>query len=212
MVTYRRHWLDTFLAATAFDGRTLDVGGEREGARGRFRPKAGSDWTFLNPDSSTNPDVVAMADQIPFPDGSFQNVKLTEVLEHLETPESALRECGRVLAPGGKLVVSVPFLVPVHGDPHDFRRWTPSGLKQLLERAGFSRVEIRPMGGCVAVVLDLFEYYCHHQVSARGKLRWWVRVIRIFLRRVLPGFLLWLDGRLVARTEITTGYFLEARK
>jgi SAM-dependent methyltransferase len=48
-------------------------------------------------------------DPLPFPDSSFDVVLFTEVLEHFERhPEPALRECRRVLRPGGCLVLTTP--------------------------------------------------------------------------------------------------------
>lgn len=45
---------------------------------------------------------------IPFPDQSFDSIIMTEVLEHLPNPQSALKEIHRVLKPGGTLALSVP--------------------------------------------------------------------------------------------------------
>ena len=46
--------------------------------------------------------------KVPFKDNSIDRVMCTEVLEHLIVPERAVREIGRILKPGGKVVVSVP--------------------------------------------------------------------------------------------------------
>lgn len=45
---------------------------------------------------------------IPFPDDSFDGVECREVLEHVFEPGKAVRECLRVLRPGGKLFIEVP--------------------------------------------------------------------------------------------------------
>lgn len=45
---------------------------------------------------------------LPFPDASFDRVIVSEVLEHLHDDRRALAEVSRVLAPGGRLAVSVP--------------------------------------------------------------------------------------------------------
>lgn len=45
---------------------------------------------------------------LPFADGVFDAVFCTEVLEHLTHPERCMREIRRVLAPGGRLILSVP--------------------------------------------------------------------------------------------------------
>src|SRR5215469_4335585 len=52
--------------------------------------------------------VVALVNSLPFVDGDLDTVLLLEVLEHLSDDAGGLREVNRVLAPGGKLVLSVP--------------------------------------------------------------------------------------------------------
>ncbi len=44
----------------------------------------------------------------PFEDGAFDGVHLQEIIEHLENPAHTVRECARVLKPGGVLVLSTP--------------------------------------------------------------------------------------------------------
>lgn len=43
-----------------------------------------------------------------FEDGAFDCITMLAVLEHVDAPEALARECARVLAPGGRLVVTVP--------------------------------------------------------------------------------------------------------
>ena len=50
----------------------------------------------------------ADAQELPFRDASWSRIYCSEVLEHLPSPWTALREMARVLAPGGRLVVSIP--------------------------------------------------------------------------------------------------------
>lgn len=44
----------------------------------------------------------------PFADASFDCVALLAVLEHVPDPAALARECHRVLAPGGRVVLTVP--------------------------------------------------------------------------------------------------------
>lgn len=48
------------------------------------------------------------AQALKFPDDHFDLVVCTEVLEHLQSPEKALKECGRVLKSQGFLILSAP--------------------------------------------------------------------------------------------------------
>jgi SAM-dependent methyltransferase len=67
----------------------------------------------------------------------YDCVLSTQVLEHVEDPDAYLRECHRVLRPGGRLILTTHGLFEDHGCPYDYWRWTVYGLKRLVERAGF---------------------------------------------------------------------------
>lgn len=52
--------------------------------------------------------VTAPGDQIPFPEGHFDFVFSNSVLEHVENIQGVLKEVGRVLRVGGRLIFTVP--------------------------------------------------------------------------------------------------------
>jgi 2-polyprenyl-3-methyl-5-hydroxy-6-metoxy-1,4-benzoquinol methylase len=52
--------------------------------------------------------VIASILELPFPDGAFDLVVSTEVIEHTPEPERAVRELCRVVKPGGMLVLTSP--------------------------------------------------------------------------------------------------------
>ena len=76
-------------------------------------------------------DVVANAEQLPFPSETFQRVECDAVLEHVRNPERVMQEIRRVAAPGAYVHLVTPFCHPFHPYPADFRRFTIDGLKEL---------------------------------------------------------------------------------
>jgi len=106
------------------------------------------------------PDVFADARNLPFKDASIDNVLFLEVAEHLRHPRESLLEIARVLRPGGGLLMSIPFLYPIHDAPFDFQRYTRYGLEREIELAGLvlrsiecelGSAETAGLLGCLAI-------------------------------------------------------------
>jgi len=86
----------------------------------------------------SKPDVFADAQALPVMDASINCVLLLDVLEHIPRPAVCMSEINRVLKSGGRLILQVPFVYPIHDAPLDFYRWTHYGLRTLADHAGFS--------------------------------------------------------------------------
>ncbi len=82
--------------------------------------------------------------------GSADLVASFQVLEHVWDVAQYLGEARRVLAPGGKLLLSTHGAWLYHPHPGDFRRWTAEGLKRELAACGFRLVALRPVAGPLA--------------------------------------------------------------
>jgi SAM-dependent methyltransferase len=87
----------------------------------------------------------------------FDIIFAEQVFEHLRYPYRAARNVCRMLNPGGRFLVTTPFLIHVHGVPMDYTRWTPDGMKYLLEEAGFDvdRIVVGSWGNIACAVADL---------------------------------------------------------
>jgi SAM-dependent methyltransferase len=96
--------------------------------------------------SGTGPDVYYDGKRLPFEDASFDTVLSTQVLEHTSEPGALMAEMARVLRPGGKLLLTVPFSFRLHEEPRDFFRYTPHGLRALCEAADMRVLECAPFG------------------------------------------------------------------
>jgi SAM-dependent methyltransferase len=105
-----------------------------------------------------NPHVDVHADLnagLPFRDELFDTVLLTDVLEHIARPGPLVREVGRVLAPGGRVVITVPFFHGLHEEPHDYYRYTSHALRRFCDEAGLHVLHLEPFGGSPEVIMDL---------------------------------------------------------
>jgi SAM-dependent methyltransferase len=92
-------------------------------------------------------DAIGRLEELPFPNGSFDHVVSIVVLEHTPQPARVIAEFRRVLKPGGMVHLVVPHMWEEHQKPHDFFRFTSSGIRYLLQSAGIRIRRIHPVGG-----------------------------------------------------------------
>lgn len=76
----------------------------------------------------------------------FDLILCTEVLEHVLDWPAAWSNLHRLLAPGGRLIITCPFIYPLHEEPYDFWRPTSHALRRFAERAGLEIIEQRTLG------------------------------------------------------------------
>jgi len=143
--------------------RLLDVGGGAGAATERFATGC-AEVVVLEPDrrkvaqgQQHRPTIrfeEGRAEEIPFPDATFDRVTAVVAFHHIEDQESALAEMRRVLRDSGRLVL---FELPPSRAPGPIYRWIAGyrhaghmafhGPDELVERvraAGFAEVSDRP--------------------------------------------------------------------
>lgn len=94
-----------------------------------------------------NVDLIGTAYNIPTADNKFDSALCTAVLEHLEEPDKAIKECNRILKTGGMAIYSIPHIWHLHEEPRDFFRYTKYGIEYLFEKNNFKIIELIPLSG-----------------------------------------------------------------
>ena len=92
------------------------------------------------------------------PSDRYDAVLSTQVLEHIADPAAYLRECGRILRPGGSLLVTTHGLFEEHGCPYDFHRWTARGLELAVAAAGLEVQSCHKLTGGVRGSVQQVHY------------------------------------------------------
>lgn len=192
-------------------GDLADLGCGKAPLLGAYRAHCSSivlaDWANSLHENSLLDVIIDM--NVPlteFADGSFDVVLLSDVLEHIREPALLISEISRILRPGGRLLLNVPFLYQVHEAPHDYYRYTRYALEQFATQSGLEVVELVPLGGWIEVVADLWS-----KLLARAKL--WVavsvlhRTVRAFHRTPIGRRFATISGEV-----FPIGYGLVARK
>jgi SAM-dependent methyltransferase len=144
------------LVARYARGRALDAGAGKLTWKPLFQRYVtgyvGADLVPAHPQLDLLLDVTL---PLPFASSAFDTIFCISVLEHVREPWLTLAEMRRLLRVGGIAIVSVPFLFYLHGQPHDYWRFTQFGIRHLAEKSGFQVVEIVPNGGLAEFVLNL---------------------------------------------------------
>jgi SAM-dependent methyltransferase len=97
----------------------------------------------------------------------FQVVICEQVLEHVVDPGAAAANLRDLVVPGGHVIVSTPFLIKVHELPffelRDYWRFTPRGLRTLLEGSGLEVDTVETWGNRACVVGNLRRWSAYRR-------------------------------------------------
>lgn len=150
-----RHHQDVFLARHGADvrGTVVEVGAEPGYGLARHFPGADR---YVSTNLVGGVDARLDLTALGLADGAVDTLVCVSVLEHVDDLDAAVDELARVLAPGGRLLLTVPFLYPVH-DTHDVWRVTPTALGAMLARRGLRVDTLVGLGGRLATLAALLQ-------------------------------------------------------
>jgi SAM-dependent methyltransferase len=204
-----RRNLDIFLEKYKTDNPVLDVG-----AGGSSYDRYFPNRIMVDIDPKRNPDIVADAHELPFPNESYGTVLCTEMLEHVKDPRRVVRELMRVLKPRGVLILTTRFVYPMHDTPHDYWRFTRYCLEDLFK--DWKIVEIQGETECFSALGALFQRLAFQSTLVGGKL---TKFIILFMAEILSllDFLLVKEYGNIQKNKpedhiMTTGWYLVVEK
>ncbi len=138
---------------------------------------------------------------LPFPDASFDLVVCHDVIQHLTDDVAGLREMGRVLRPGGALIVRTNTKLAIGrakpADRDDYRMYTPGELRGKVAGAGLTLRQLSHVNALLSLPLIIRRYWRERKNVSYGD-----RGLPI---RLLPPHLAWLTPvlRATLRAEAT---------
>ncbi len=140
-----------------YTGEVLDIGCGQSPYRFLLDPTQttyfGIDIVDADKFDYSNSEITAFnGEDIPFEDEKFNGVICTEVLEHVQHYQKLIDEMYRVMKPGAKAIVTIPWSARYHYIPYDYFRYTPSSLKIMFSR--FSQAKIRPRGSDISNIAN----------------------------------------------------------
>lgn len=153
-----RATLPPLLATAPRQGVVLDVGCAEQ----PFRPlieSAGQRYVGMDvvQNSQKSVDILSTLEAAPSPAKPYAVILCTEVLEHVADIDAAFAGLRRLSASGGAVVLTVPFVFPLHMEPYDFRRLTMHGVQRLAADHGFAVETSAPLGRFPEVLATLIE-------------------------------------------------------
>lgn len=159
--TPSRCFLNETIEGVDVEYPVLDLGGGHDFSYHRFLDTDHERTVSVNLPRASNIDVVADAESpLPFKDGSFKTVFCFNLLEHLYDYETVIAEMYRMLEHGGNAFVGIPFLHPIHGDPHDYNRFTERRLRRdfdAFDEVTVESLDAGPIGAAIWMAFPVFK-------------------------------------------------------
>jgi SAM-dependent methyltransferase len=142
-------------------GRLLDLGAGKVPLYGAYRgyitENVCVDWPNSSHDNKHIDFYCDLSKKLPFDDGEFDSILISDVIEHVPDPDFLWREIARVLKINGKVIGNTPFFYWIHEQPFDYYRFTEYALKRFASIVDLNVIEIKPIGGLVEVLADIFS-------------------------------------------------------
>ena len=210
-----RSALPPLLDAANRSGPVLDVGCAEQPFRALIE-SSGQRYVGMDvvQNSTRSVDIVSSLEDAPPPAQAHPVILCTEVLEHVADIDAAFTGLRRLVSSHGAVVLTVPFIFPLHMEPYDFRRLTRHGVQRLAADHGFSVEASTPLGRLPEVLATLIEdasiLPASGSLYAKGKVGL-LRVAAAVMVRLLDSPRLSKDIAINSNSYLSNGVVLRAR-
>ncbi|MDN3667879.1 class I SAM-dependent methyltransferase [Echinicola jeungdonensis] len=184
---------------------TIGSGGEINKLLLKWSIKNRFKVTSFDIDPEREPDILGDLCSFNFYQ-SFDVIVCCEVLEHLHSPHLGVETMFNALVPKGKIIITTPFIFPLHDRPHDYYRFTKYGLQFLFKK--FKDLNITERNSYFEAIDVLWVRILQIQSSRSNLISKIIIPLVFFLKRPLTNLL----DKILKTDAMTTGYNLIAIK
>lgn len=185
---------------------TVGAGGQISKRLFEYRDKNQFQVTTFDISENRNPDILGDFCTYDFGTQSFDVIVLAEVLQFFTDPKKGIENALEILNPGGRLILTTPFIFPIHDRPYDLYRFTKHGLEYLL--SGFENVQINEKNSAVESIDVLWMRFNKIRSPHTYLLKRLIIFSVYYFKRPLTLFL----QRFIKTDIMTTGYNVTAIK
>lgn len=185
---------------------TVGAGGEVSDLLYEYAADDKFDITTFDINPEREPDILGDFCEYDFGQKSYDYVILSEVLQFFKNPQKGIDNAYKILKPGGQVIITSPFVFPIHDRPYDLYRFTKYGLEYLLN--DFTDVKIEEKNSAVEAIDVLWMRFYRMEGKHTYILKRIIIYSRYYLQRPVTKFLM----KFIKTDMTTTGYHAVATK
>ena len=107
------------------------------------------------------PDILWDGNILPIESKQYDIVVCFEVIEHVMDISNILKESHRVLRNNGTIIITSPFVWPLHDEPNDYFRYTPFSLEEIMIECNFTNILTCRIGSWKSVIYQLHKLFLY---------------------------------------------------